>query len=279
MKQIRNIGDIAHLYDGFIIDLWGVVHNGVEPYPDAVPAMLDMKKARRKVWLLSNAPRRAHTVKAKLTEMGVPETAYDGIITSGEATWLALQADYLKDWGRRIYHLGPERDSSLYEGLDVEIVDRIADADFILNSGIYELTDGLDLYRSVLEEAAGRSLNMICANPDRIVHVGDHLAFCAGALADMYEKMDDAGEVVYFGKPYRDVYRMCFEGIGSKKVLAIGDGMPTDIAGAAGSGIDGALVTSGIHREHFVPESQLGHDPLFAQYPYKPSYLIDRMVW
>lgn len=279
MKQIRNIGDIAHLYDGFIIDLWGVVHNGVEPYPDAVPALLEMKRAHRKIWLLSNAPRRAHTVKAKLTEMGVPEDAYHGIVTSGEATWRALKGEYLENWGRRIYHLGPARDHSLYETLDVEITDTLANADFILNSGPYDFNDSLDSYRAVLAEAADRNMNMICANPDRIVHVGEQLVYCAGELAAMYEKIDGAGEVVYFGKPYRDVYRMCFEGIGSRKVLAIGDGMPTDIAGASGSGIDGALVTSGIHREHFGPDNTAGQDGLFRQYVYKPTYLIDRMVW
>lgn len=279
MKTLQHLQETAGLYDGYVIDLWGCVHNGARPYPDAIPALLHMKSRGEKICLLSNAPRRAYTVAERLTHMGVTPECYDDIVTSGEATYIAMRDIYINKWGNRIYHLGPARDNNLYADLDVEIVSRPSDADFILNTGVFDFADNEERYSDLLAEAAAHSAKMICANPDRVVHVEDQLVFCAGQLADIYGGLSGAGEIAWLGKPYSEVYRMCFElmGLEPQRILAIGDGMPTDIAGAAAAGIDSALITEGIHREHFAEDGIL--DDLWSSHRVQPTYLIDRLVW
>jgi len=280
-RFIDGLGEIAGFYEGYILDLWGVVHDGEKAFPDTVPTLREMKRAKRRVWLLSNAPRRAYTVAQKLADMGVTEDLYDGIMTSGEATWRALQDRYLQQWGRRCFHIGSARDHSLFEEMDVTLVATPDEADFVLCSGIEDFSHGADIYRDRLAACAERRLPMICANPDRIVHVGEQLVICAGTLADIY--MDMEGEVTWFGKPYRQVYSHCLAALPGMRVLGIGDAMPTDIAGATGAGLDSILVTGGIHRENFSPAVQ-GHtenrlDEFFSGFPYRPTYLARKLSW
>jgi HAD superfamily hydrolase (TIGR01459 family) len=273
-KHISGLSEVFGLYDGLILDLWGVVHDGVKPFPDTLPALAALKKAKRKVWLLSNAPRRAWTVAERLEQMGIPRDMYDGLLTSGEAAWQALQDELLEKWGRRCLHIAArDRDHSLYEGLDIELVDDPAQADFALNSGIDDFSDTLEKYIPLLSDCARHKLPMLCANPDKVVHIEDKLVICAGTLADAYAAME--GEVISFGKPYRDVYRRCLEHMGTRKVLAVGDSMMTDIAGATGAGLDSALVTSGIHRDDFAN----GQGYSLENYLYKPVYFMDRFRW
>lgn len=282
MKRLSGLEEVAARYDGFILDLWGVVHDGEKPFAHTIPALRELKRARRKVWMLSNAPRRCAVVAAKLTDMGVTPDLYDGIVTSGEATHGALRDKYIALWGKKIFHIGRANDISLYEGLDVDIVQTPGMADFVLNSGVLDFDDPAEKYRPVLEEAAARRLPMICANADRIVHVGEKLVACAGALADIYESLE--GQVEWFGKPHRTVYQMCLKGLGTKNVLAIGDGMQTDIAGAVAAGLDSALVVSGIHRDelgaaggNWPVENRL-HE-FVMRYPFKPTYISMGLVW
>lgn len=280
-RFIEGIGEIAGFYEGYILDLWGVVHDGEQAFPHTVPTLKEMKRAKRRVWLLSNAPRRAYTVAEKLTSMGVTPDLYAGIMTSGEATWRALRERYLQQWGKRCFHIGGARDHSLFEDMDVDLVATPEDADFVLCSGIEDFSHTADMYRDRLAACADKRLPMICANPDRIVHVGDQLVICAGTLADIYIQMD--GEVTWFGKPYRQVYSHCLAAMPGMRVLGIGDAMPTDIAGATGAGIDSVLVTAGIHRESFdgIPargtENRL--DEFFAGFPYRPTYLARGLIW
>ena len=276
---IDGIGRIAHIYQGYILDLWGVVHDGIKPFPDTLETLSELRRAKRKVWMLSNAPRRAWVVQRRLTEMGIPEHLYEGVVTSGEATWEALRDTYLEKWGPRCFHLGQqEKDASLYEDLDVRVVAGPEEADFVLNSGVTDFSDTAEQYIPVLQACFDRGLPMICANPDRIVHVEEQLVVCAGALADMYEQM--GGGVTYFGKPHRRVYSMCLEAMEAKDVLAVGDAMQTDIAGATAVGLDSILVTSGIHRGDL---GENGNEALLQQllsrYPYRPSYLMTRLYW
>ncbi|MDY0008357.1 MAG: TIGR01459 family HAD-type hydrolase [Bdellovibrionales bacterium] len=281
LQFIDGIGEIAGFYEGYILDLWGVVHDGEKVFPDTVPTLRAMKRAKRHVWLLSNAPRRAYTVAQKMAEMGVTEDLYDGIMTSGEATWQALQDRYLQKWGKRCFHIGGERDHSLFEDMDVELVASPEQADFVLCSGIEDFSHGPDVYRDRLAACAARRLPMICANPDRIVHVGEKLVICAGTLADIYIEME--GDVTWFGKPYRQVYSHCLAAMPGMRVLGVGDAMPTDIAGATGAGIDSILVTGGIHRENFEeapPRGGENHfEAFFSGYPYRPSYLARKLYW
>lgn len=282
-RALPGLSEIVHLYDGFILDLWGVVHDGIKPFPWTRDTLTELKRARRIVWLLSNAPRRRHLVADRLTQMGIGPELYDGIMTSGEAAWMAMKSQYLAKWGKKCFHLGPaEKDGSLYEGLDIEILDKPEGADFVLATGVYDFADTAEQYTNILSRCRKANLPMICANPDRIVHVADQLVVCAGTFADMYREQE--GEVVYFGKPHRAVYTLCLEGMGVQTVLAVGDGMQTDIEGAASAGIDSALVTSGIHRDAFPGEAGAARDysaagAFLARYPFRPTYLISDLLW
>lgn len=279
-KSISGLSEVFGLYEGFILDLWGVVHDGVAPLPDTLTTLATLKKTKKKVWLLSNAPRRAFIIAGVLEDMGIATDMYDGILTSGEACWLAMQQTLIEQWGRRCLHIGSwARDRSTYEGLDLEIVDNPARADFILNTGIEDFADTTDKYMPLLKNCVLRKLPMLCANPDKVVHIGNILAICAGALADVYAAMD--GEVVYYGKPYRDVYSRCLQDMGTRNVLAVGDSMLTDIAGATGAGLDSVLITSGIHRGEF-PVNNIEDDNLnsfLANYLYRPNYIMPRFAW
>ncbi|HYD17597.1 MAG TPA: TIGR01459 family HAD-type hydrolase [Patescibacteria group bacterium] len=282
-RYLKGLYEVASQYDGYILDLWGVVHDGLKPYARTVETLRALKDMRRIVFMLSNAPRRAHIVAAKLTEMGIGADLYDGIMTSGEASWMALKDRYLQEWGRRCYHLGPrDKDGSVYEGLDIDIVDDPARADFVLNTGVHDFDDTAEMYAPVLKSCLGAGLPMLCANPDRVVHVGDKLVICPGTFADTY--IAEGGSVAWYGKPHRGVYSLCLQGMGVKNVLCVGDGMQTDIEGAAGAGLDSVLVTSGIHREAF-PLGENGHPGLMGMgaflqpYPFKPTYLMASLRW
>jgi HAD superfamily hydrolase (TIGR01459 family) len=273
-KFIHGLSDVFGLYDGFILDLWGVVHDGVAPFPDTLQVLAALKKTRKKVWLLSNAPRRSWTVAAKLTEMGITPDLYNGILTSGEMSWQALRDTLLAKWGKRCFHIGRANDVSLYEGLDIELVKNPAQADFVLNSGVEDFSDPAEKYQPLLQTCILYHLPMLCANPDKAVHIEDKRVICAGTLAGMYEEMD--GSVVYFGKPHRSVYSHCLAAMGSRRVLAVGDSMLTDIEGATGAGLDSVLVLSGLHREEII-DSEL--EDFLAEYPFQPNYVMKSFVW
>jgi HAD superfamily hydrolase (TIGR01459 family) len=274
-KSINGLSEVFGLYEGFILDLWGVVHDGVAPFPDTLPALAALKKAKKKIWLLSNAPRRTAVVAEKLSQMGVTPDMYDGLLTSGEASRQAMQDELLAKWGRRCVHIGGARDSSVFEELDLTLTHDPAAADFVLNSGVENFSDTLEKYMPVLKGCIAAKLPMLCANPDRVVHIEEKLVICAGTLADAYAAL--GGEIVYFGKPYRGVYSRCLQDMGMRQVLAVGDSMLTDIAGATGVGLDCVLVTSGIHREELGGKGQL--QEFLLNYPYQPTYIMKSFAW
>lgn len=250
---IEGLAEIADDYDGYVVDLWGCLHDGVRPFPAAVEALGGLKRRGKRVCFLSNGPRRVSVLVRRLDEMGVPRDLYDGAMSSGEATWHAL-AERADPWharlGRRCYHLGPERDASVCIGNGLETVDRVEDADFVLCTGIKEWHETVADYEPVLAEAAARGLPMVCANPDLVVHVGDQLTICAGLLAERYEAL--GGAVAYHGKPHPSVYEATFALLGDiprERVLAIGDGLRTDVVGAERAGIDSLFLIDGIHAE------------------------------
>ncbi len=281
-RHLSRIGDIAGFYEGYILDLWGVVHDGIAPFEDTIPTLLEMKRSKRHVWLLSNAPRRAAVVATFLEDMGITADMYDGIMTSGEATFQALQDRYLEKWGRKCLHIGKAEDVVLCDGLDIEFVETPEAADFLLCTGVAHFDDTADMYHGVLRDAATRRLPFLCANPDRIVHVGDKLVLCPGTLADIYIEM--GGQVTWFGKPYRHVYGHCLAAMPDMKILAIGDAMPTDIEGATGAGIDSALVIGGIHRDHLASGDEAAvrqnqFYEFFSGFPYQPTYTLEKLIW
>ena len=256
--EIPLIGGIAALaprYDGFILDLWGVVHDGVAPLPGALECMASLKAAGKRIALLSNAPRRADDVVERITRIGVPAGLYDHVMSSGEEAWQRL---YRRDdafygaLGRRCLHIGSERDTGIREGLALEFVETAEEAEFILNTGPAGWEDRLEDYAPLLRRALAGALPMVCANPDLVVMHGNHLALCAGALAQWYEEA--GGRVRWHGKPFGSVYDACLELLGiddRSRILAVGDSLRTDIAGAAGAGLDSVLIVAGIHAEEF----------------------------
>ena len=249
---LEGFAPLAPNYDAAILDLWGVVHNGREAFPNAVACMSRMRAAGIKIALLSNAPRRSGRIEQQLTNIGVGRDTYDALITSGDLTRDALEAELGKGssrYGETYFHLGPERDDGLLDGLDYREVPDIESADFILNTGLFddESETAAD-YEARLRAAAARAQPLVCVNPDLTVIRGDAEIPCAGALARAYE--DLGGEVAYFGKPHRGAYDACLARLGvadRSRVVAVGDSLHTDIAGAVGAGLDAIFVTSGIH--------------------------------
>jgi HAD superfamily hydrolase (TIGR01459 family) len=246
---LPSISGLATGVQAWISDIWGVLHNGIEAFPAAGEACMRFRSGGGIVVLVTNAPRPRSDVAAMLRRLGVPSEAYDAIITSGDVT-----QGLIAPWqGKRIFHLGPERQLPIFEGLDVCLVPA-DEADVVVCTGLVEDDhETPDDYRDLLQSLAGRGLEMICANPDIVVERGPRLVYCAGALADVYAKL--GGTVRYAGKPHMPIYERAFEAIAAAKgrpvaksdILAIGDGVLTDIAGAAAAGVRSVFIASALH--------------------------------
>jgi HAD superfamily hydrolase (TIGR01459 family) len=251
IPYLPGIADLVSGYDGFVLDLWGVIHDGVGLYPGAADALGRLAAAGKRFVMLTNAPRRAAAVSEQMAAMGLPEALCRPVVSSGEATWRELRSrsdPWFAGLGGRCHHIGPARDENLFDGLDVDRVTALDHADFILNTGPWRDDERVEDYEDRLAEGARLGIPMICANPDLQVIRGGKRIICAGALARRYEAL--GGTVRYLGKPYASIYAYCFEHLGGAargRVLAIGDSLGTDIAGAAAAGIDAALVVGGIH--------------------------------
>jgi HAD superfamily hydrolase (TIGR01459 family) len=245
---------LAADYDGFIVDLWGVVHDGVKPYPGVLDCLARLRDAGKPVVFLSNAPRRPAGIVRTLAAMGVTPDLYTGIMSSGEAVYLEFrdQTPEFAALGTKLYHLGPVRDRDLFETLPLSQVTRPEDADFLLNTGPDDLLGPHDItpYLPVLDAALKAGLPMVCANPDlEVVRDGKRI-ICAGLLADYY--LEQAGRVIQRGKPDPAIYTPTLAMLGTPpaRTLAVGDSLRTDIAGAKAAGIDSLWVLSGIHALH-----------------------------
>ena len=255
MRRLAHFSTLAAEYDGFILDLWGVIHDGVAPYPGAAECLSALRAAGKRVVLLSNAPRRAGAIQGQLRKMGIPASEYDGVMTSGEATYLMLR-DRADPWyralGRSVFHLGPERDRNVLSGLDLELCDTPDGAGFMLNTGPDDQLHPTDpaAYDDVLLDCAARGLPMICANPDLEVIRGGVRVICAGTLALRYIAM--GGDVRSLGKPDPAIYApvLAMLDVPHSRVLAVGDALRTDIAGAAAVGLDACWVLGGLHGAH-----------------------------
>lgn len=251
VRLLHGIGEVADAYDGFILDVWGVLHDGLKPFPGVLDALMRLKTEGKRVVVLSNAPRRAGPVANRLTEIGIPPELYHHIHTSGEETWQHLSRrddSFYAGLGRVCYLIAPPRDNGVMDGLDLRRVDDVAEAEFVFNTGPWGWDEDVLRYEDMLQGARRRNLPMVCANPDLVVHHQGRRAICAGAIAQRYEEL--GGTVRWHGKPFAAVYRtaMTLLGIGEKRrILAIGDSLRTDIAGANGAGIDSVLVAGGIH--------------------------------
>jgi len=252
---MTGIASLAATYDGFIIDLWGVVHNGVAPYPGVIDCLAELRARQKRVVFLSNAPRRAAAIGHTLAAMGIGSELYDGIMSSGEAVHTALRDRTDPDFatlGSKLYHLGPERDRDIFDTLNLTEAATPADAHFLLNTGPDDLLGPEDPspYFPTLQAARSAGLPMICANPDlEVVRDGQRI-ICAGLLAEKYQAL--GGLVINRGKPDPAIYAptMALLGTGKSRTLAIGDSLRTDMQGAKAAGIDACWVLSGIHATH-----------------------------
>ena len=259
MRRVAGMSALAGGYDGFILDLWGVIHDGVTPYPGAAACLAALRGDGKRIVLLTNAPRRAEPIRRQLRRMGIGDELYDGVMSSGEATHLLLR-DRPDDWarglGRRIFHLGPERDRNVMAGLDLEVLDTPAGASCVLNTGPDDLMPPSEIgaFDGVLRDCAARGLPMICANPDLEVIRGGVRVMCAGALAAHYVGL--GGDVRSLGKPDPLIYApvLGILGLERARVLAVGDALRTDIAGAAAAGVDACWVLGGLHGDHLAED-------------------------
>ena len=268
MKKLNHLEEVYKDYDTYVIDLWGVIHNGVRLNIKAIEVVEKLVQNKKKVIFLSNAPRPSLEVKKFLQELNMKGQYLQNIMTSGEAAMLALEKER---YGKFFYHLGPERDSAVFFKIKKN-KSSLKNCNFILCTGLLNDHEGnLDYYKNLLKDHTSKKL--ICTNPDLTVHRGALEEYCAGSVAKIFESL--GGEVIYFGKPYKEIYKMCFSK--KEKVLAIGDNLNTDIKGANDMKIDSIFISSGVHRSEFKEENELSN--LAIKYKVKFNYYQSELVW
>ena len=280
---------LAAHYDAFIVDLWGTLHNGIDPLPGALDCLERLKAQGKSIALLSNAPFRTSVVVEVIDRIGVPRELYDCVLSSGEVAWRAV-ADRSDPWhaalGRRAAFIGNDRHRSMLDNPHVEEAGGMGDADFVMCTGPRQATDTIDDYLSDLAAAAGRNLPMICVNPDREVIRGEAREICAGAIAERYET-EFGGDVAWHGKPFAPVFAEVLHLLDEPprpRVLMVGDGIHTDIAGAGAAGLDAVLVCGGIHAAALgimpgdVP-AVTALEKFLTEHRQAPRYAAARLRW
>lgn len=261
---ISGLSDIADRYDAVLCDVWGVIHNGRESFPEACEALIRFGETRGPVVLISNVPRPSRFVLSQLEALKVPRRAWSGFVASGDATF----AELVKRAPGPAWALGPERDNGLYEGSGVQLLEGPEGAAFISCTGLYDDdNEQPGDYRERLAACAEQGLEMICANPDLVVQKGDRMIPCAGALADLYAEL--GGKVVMVGKPFAPIYELSYtevdrlagRAVPRERILAIGDGLRTDVAGANNQNLDLLFVAGGIHAAELAgPDGTMAGD-------------------
>ena len=281
ISLLRSIAPLAATSDAWISDVWGVFHDGMRPYPAASVACTKFRAGGGTVVLVSNAPSTGEEVSAHLDSMGVPRSAYDAIVTSGDVTRVLISG-----WaGRPVHHLGPDRYLGTFDGLDVRFAS-LRDAAVVVCTGLIEdERETPDDYRALLADLRARAIPMICVNPDIVVERGHRLIYCAGALAEAYEAL--GGEVAYAGKPHPPIYARARELIAkargtpvpTDRILAIGDGIKTDIAGAAAAGLRAVFIASALHVAGGASLDESTLADLFAGHPAPPIAALTGLAW
>jgi HAD superfamily hydrolase (TIGR01459 family) len=281
LKFADRLRDLVGGVDVLLSDIWGVVHNGLVAFPEACEALQNFRKQGGTVILITNAPRPADSVQRQLRKLHVADETYDAIVSSGDLT----RNFVARHPGKRMFWVGPERDSSIYRGLDAGLVG-LEQADYIVCTGLFDdETETAENYRAMLLQARERKLTLLCANPDIIVERGDRLLYCAGAIAELYLEL--GGEVIFYGKPHRPIYERAMalaaerrgREVMLRQVLAIGDSVRTDLAGAHGFGIDCLFVTRGIHSEEFEGIDQLDPASVKELFGHPPRALTRELRW
>jgi HAD superfamily hydrolase (TIGR01450 family) len=252
VEFVESLDELSGAYSAVLCDVWGVVHNGVSAYRQAGAALERARAKGLAVVLITNSPRPHEGVEKQLAAIGVPDSAWDRVVTSGDVT-----RDLIRQGPRKIFHLGPERDEPIFDGIDVELVEEFEAAAIVCTGLFDDEVETPDDYTEQLRRLRSRDLPFICANPDIVVERGHKMIFCAGALARDYGLL--GGRTLIAGKPHRLIYQAALAAAGEvlgrevaeAEALAIGDGMPTDIKGAADNGIDALYVSGGIHAQDY----------------------------
>jgi HAD superfamily hydrolase (TIGR01459 family) len=281
-RLISGLSEIATGHDALVCDVWGVVHDGKRHHPAAADALYRFKEKHGPVALLTNAPRVPAEVAIQCSSYGLPPDCYDVIISSGGAAREELAR---RSAARTLplYYIGPDRDLPMIEGLDIRRTE-IADAEVALAIGLRDdMSETPDMYAGELKAMQAKTLTMLCANPDLVVHRGERLLYCAGSLAKAYEQL--GGKVIYYGKPHLPVYESALAALGGilghppRRPLAVGDGLLTDIKGANQAGLEALFIADGVHGEDIAPYTDEHLAALFSRYGAHAGSATRKLGW
>ena len=281
LRFVERLRDLVEGVEVILSDIWGVAHNGLESFPEACEALHTCRQRGATVILITNAPRPADSVQRQLRKLGVADETYDAIVSSGDLTRNFVAGHP----GKKMFWIGPERDSSIHRGLDA-VMAPLEQADYIVCTGLFDdETESAEDYRTMLLQAREHKLPLICANPDIVVERGDRLIYCAGAIAELYREL--GGESIFYGKPHRPIYERAMvlaaerrgQATSLDRVLAIGDSVRTDLTGAHGFGIDCLFLTRGIHSWEFEGIDQLDSASVKELFGHPPRALMRELKW
>jgi HAD superfamily hydrolase (TIGR01459 family) len=284
-QKLKGISEISDKYDVYFVDLWGVVHNGVQCYPEALKVLEKLKEQNKKIVLISNAPRPSAVVKAFLETIGLQSSCYDFLVSSGDITREYISLNSSK---KKFYHLGPTRDIDLFKDLNVALTSKEECDEIICTGLVSDEEEKLQDYKFLLDFFLNKKIPLICANPDEVVARGEKIVFCAGALANQYKQ--EGGMVRYFGKPYSDIYSFALKKIRANKdfkdkkeinTLVIGDNIKTDIKGANLFNLDSVLILNGIYKDFFRDDT-INFDQLKDSVNLKDvkiNYFQEELAW
>tara|TARA_Y100001970_G_C14036766_1_gene751521 strand:+ start:100 stop:912 length:813 start_codon:yes stop_codon:yes gene_type:complete len=268
IKKLDHLSSIYQEYDAFLIDLWGVMHDGIRLNVSAIDAVNKLEAKGKKIIFLSNAPRPTKKVAEFLKKLKMEDKLLKNILTSGEAAMNSLKEN---KFGKKFYHLGPERDDSLFYNIK-ENKTTIDKCDFILCTGLFdEEEENLQFYENLLKDFTNKKL--VCTNPDLTVHRGKVEEYCAGKIAEIFEKL--GGKVIYFGKPHKEVYLTCLDM--RQKILVIGDNIKTDIKGANNMNLNSIFITNGVHRSKINTKEDI--EKLLKIHNVSANYFQEELTW
>lgn len=281
-KIINGLTEIIDKYDAFIIDLWGVMHNGEDNFPHSINALENLKKKNKNIIFFSNAPRRSKAVKEILTSKNTNSELYLDVVSSGEILFQQLTKKEI-NIGKKFFYIGPKKDHNILTGTDYQEVSDILESDFLLVTGFENEKYNLDDKREIFIKTIKNNIPLLCANPDiRVIYQGKTF-LCAGAIAKLYEEM--GGKVIQFGKPLKFGYEICLDIFNLKdkeKILAIGDSFETDIKGANNFAIDSLLVCSGIYQDKIINNHIINNqkiNELCQFHEAAPTYVSECLQW
>jgi HAD superfamily hydrolase (TIGR01459 family) len=290
-KFCRGISDISDSYMGFIIDQWGVLHNGETVYPGVVECLKELKSRKKHIIILSNSGKRAAVNKDRLKKLGIGPSLYDEILTSGEMTWQGLDEQtegFFQNLGKKVFVISRGNDTTIVDGLDVEVVEDPSDADFMIISGSDAPEKTLEDYEPLLKKAVRKQITALCANPDSRGVMGNQSIMGAGTIARRYQ--DFGGVVHYIGKPHKPIFNECIKKLQAKDIypgqtIVLGDSMTHDIMGGHLVNIDTCLVRTGLHSASFKgikepKDVDKALNMLSKQYNnIMPKYMVGELEW